>query len=106
VGGSIQVHVVVADAVLVVLHNLVQVMHARVEDVAVHGEAVGCALTVWQDAATETKQVDTLIGVVVLQNAANLVNHLQVLVPAHIPVVQRVGVRRMSVRKCEVNCDR
>jgi hypothetical protein len=64
---------------------------------------VSCTLPVRRDTTTESKQIDLLVGVVVLQNAANLVDDLQVLVFVHVPIVQTVWVLGVSVRQSEIN---
>lgn len=94
---TVQVDIVVADAVLVVLDHIVQIVYTWIKNVAIHGEAVRSALTVGRDTTTEAEQVDLLVRVVVLEDAANLVDHLQILVPVHVEVVQTVWVLRVSI---------
>lgn len=82
---------------LVMSYHFLELVYARVEDVTVHCKAVRCPLFVWENCTTEPKQVDLLICVVELQNAANLVNDLQVLILLHVPVVERIRVIGRSI---------
>jgi len=88
VSWPIQINVVVVDAVLVVLHHLLDAVDTRVENIAVHGETVRWLLGERVDGAAEAEQIDLLVRVVVLEDGAHLVDHLDVLVLVHVPVVQ------------------
>lgn len=72
---------------LVVLDDILQPINSWIEDITVHSEAVRCSLSIWWNTAAKAEQVDLLVGVVVLQNSTNLVDHLKVLIALHIKIV-------------------
>lgn len=104
VGGPVQIHNV--HAVLVVLHDSLKSFNLRVEDVAVHRKTVMCALVVWGNSGTKSEQIDLLIGVVVLEDTADLVDHLKVLVAGWVKIVQRFRGAGVPVTQREVDSDR
>jgi len=63
------------------------------------------SVRVWRHTTAEPKQINLLIRVVILQNAADLVDHLKVLVSVHVEIVQRLGWGRWTIWKREVYCD-
>lgn len=101
VSGPVQIHDV--HAVFVVLHDSLKPVDLRVEDIAVHREAVMRALVVWGDSGTESKQIDLLIGVVVLEYAADLVDHLKVLIAGWVEIMQRLRGAGVPVTKREID---
>lgn len=103
-GRTVQVNI--RQAVLVVSHRFFEASNSRIETVTVHREAVSRSLAVWRHTSTEAKQIDVLVSVVVLQNAAHRLHHLQVLVLRHVEVVKRIGGVRRTITQSEINCDR
>lgn len=103
VGGPVQVDSV--DGVFVDVHDPLDTVDLRVEDVTVQGEAVVCSVAVGWDCGAKTKDRDLLVGVVVLEDASNRLNRLEVLVLVHVEVMERVGLRGLPIRQGEVNGD-
>lgn len=103
VRGPVQIHDV--HAVLVVVHDSLEPIDLRVEDVAIHRETVVRALVVWGHAGTETEKIDLFIGVIVLQDTADLVNHLQILVAGRVKVVERLRGAGVPITQREVDRD-
>lgn len=95
----------VGETVLIVSNHFLQVVYSRIEYVPIQSEAVGRPLSVRRDSAAEPKQVDPFVSVIELQNAADLLNYLKVLVSGHVKVMQGLGTRRVAVAQCEVNRD-
>jgi hypothetical protein len=87
---SIQFHTL--NGMLINFDHVFDSVHFGVEDVAIECEAViGCLGIRW-DGCSEPKHWDLLVTVVILQNAADSLNGLKVLVLLKITdVVQRAG---------------
>ena len=103
VGRSVKL--AVANGTLVAIDNLLDAIDARVEDVTVEGEAVGASIHIGWNGATEPVQIDLLVGVVELEDVADALDGVQVLVPIRVHVVERVGGAGVSVGEGEVNSD-
>ena len=86
VGGTIQIDI--CQIMLVVLDDFLKVIDSRIEDVTVHSETVSGPLSIWGYTTTEAKQVDSLVSIVVLENSADLLNDLQVLITLHVEVMK------------------
>lgn len=64
-----------------------------------------CLLRIGRDGAAETKQIYLFVGVIKLQDRADLLNYLQVLIFHHAEVVQGFSLLRVAVTHSEVNSD-
>ena len=74
--------------VFVVCNHFIQVVHSWIENITVQRKTMRCLLHKRWDCTTETEKVDFLVSVVKLQNLADLLDHLEVLVLHHAKVVQ------------------
>lgn len=61
------------------------------------------SLRVRWNCATKAEKVYSFVCIIKLQNAANLLDHLKVLVFSHVKVVQRLRVLWSAVAQSEVN---
>lgn len=93
----IQIDIIIPNTMFIILHNLIQIINSWIKNIAIHSEAMSRSLSIRSDPASKTEQIDLLIRVVVLQDPAHLVYHLQVLVLAHVPIVEGVVVLGVSV---------
>ena len=103
VGRSVKL--AVANGTLVAIDNLLDAVDARVEDVTVEGETVGASVHIGRNGATEPVQIDLLVGVVELEDVADALDGVQVLVPVRVHVVERVGGAGIPVGQGEVDSD-
>ena len=104
VGRSVQL--AVANGTLVAIDYFLDAVDTRVEDVTVEGEAVRASVHVGRNGATESVQVDLLVGVVELEDVSDALDGVQVLVPVRVHEVERFGGAGVSVRQGEVDGDR
>lgn len=105
VSWPVQIHIIIGDTVLVVLHDFLDVVHPWIKNVSVHRKAMRWLLNEWLNRTAETKQIDFLVRVVVVQNAADLIDHLNVLVLFHVPIMEGIWITRLPVGHRKVNCD-
>ena len=102
VGGSVQVHVV--QGVQVGLDHSIETIDGRVRYVAVEGEAVVALFPHWTNLSSIAKDWNLLVGVVVLQNRANLLDSAEVLVVLEVgDAVQGAGGGLPAVGESEVD---
>ena len=73
---------------MIALNDLLDSIDTWVEDVTIHCEAMGTSTVIWRDCATKTIQVDHLVTVVELEDIADSLNRLQVLVPLRVEEVE------------------
>ena len=78
----------VSKGLLITLHDLLNAIDTWVEDVAIEGKAVGTSVIIGRDRATKTIQVDHLVTVVELEDIADSLNRLQVLVLLRVEEVE------------------
>lgn len=76
------------QASLVLVNDFFQTEDSRVEYVTIHREAVSGPRRVGRHAATEPKKVDPLVSIVVLQDTADRLDHLKILVLHKVKVVK------------------
>jgi hypothetical protein len=95
VGWTVQIYI--GKVMFVVLNDFLQVVDSWIEDVTVHSETVSSPLSIWGDATTETVQVDSLVSVIVLKNATDLLDNLQVLITLHVKIMKRFGGGWVSI---------
>lgn len=101
VGRPVQVDVL--NGFLVVFNNFWDPVDPRIEDVAIEGEAVRCTVTVGWDCGAEPIQVDVLVRVVKLQDVADTVDRLHVLVLLQVGGVKRTWLPWVSIRESKVD---
>ena len=82
---------------LVMERDAFEAIHAWVEDVTVHGEAVGSSVVIRRHCTAKAIKLDLLVSVVELKDRANALYSLQVLILCWIKKVQGVFVSRISV---------
>lgn len=87
VGRAVKVSAV--DSVLVGVHDTLDAVTLRVEDITVQGEAMIGLRSVGRDRCAEAQRWDLLITVVVLQDIANRSDSVEVLVLLQVQVVER-----------------
>ena len=73
---------------MIALDDLLDSIDTWVEDVTIHGEAVGTSTVIGRDCATKTIQIDHLVTVVELEDIADGLNRLQVLVLLRVEEVE------------------
>ena len=93
---AIQIYTV--DRVFVCLNDTVDTVALRVEDVAIQRKTVFSLLEVGRYLSAKAQYWDLLVRVVVLQDASHRSDRIQVLVFVHVEIVQRVWLRRMTIR--------
>ena len=76
-----------------------------IENVSVHSKAVWSFLQQEWNFSTESKERESLIGIIVLQYLTNRSYSLQVLIVGQVEIVKWIRIWRISVGQCEVNCD-
>ena len=77
----------------------------RIENISIQGEAVRATIVIRRDGSTEAIQIDLLVSVVELEDIADTLNGVQVLVSVWIHVVERFRRARISVREGKVDGD-
>ena len=97
------IQLAVSEGLLIALHDLLNTINTRVEDVAIEGEAVGTSVIIGRDRATKPIQVDQLITIVELEDIADGLYRLQVLVPLRVEEVERIVLARVTIRQGEIN---
>ena len=83
--GTVQVHTV--DGILVCLHNSLDTVALRVEDITVQCKAVISSRVVWWNRRTKAKGWDLLIVVIVLENVTNRFYSVEVLILLKVKVM-------------------
>jgi len=86
--------------------DLVDAVDAWVEDVSIKSEAVGRPVSVGWHSAAKTVQVDLLVAIVELQDIANTLDSLQVLIALHIQEMKRVWLSWVTIGRSEVDSER
>lgn len=81
----------------IVSDHVVNAVDSWIENVSIHSEAVRGFLTIRWDGAPEAVQVNVLVRVVELENLANALDNLQVLVLKRVEVMQTVPSVRSTV---------
>ena len=76
------------ECLLILGDNFLNAVDSWVEDVSVQSETVRCTICLRWDCATKTVQVYHLVGVVELQDLANGLDGLKVLILSRVKVVQ------------------
>lgn len=90
---------------LVASCNFFNAVDSWVEDIAVEGEAVRSTIHVRWDGTSETVKVDHLVSVVELQDVANALDGVHVLVSIRVQVVERIWRSRVAIRQSEIDGD-
>ena len=103
VGRSVQL--AVGNGTLVAIDHLLDAVDTRVEDVTVEGETVGASVDIGRNGATESVQIDLLVGVIELEDVAYALDGVQVLVPVRVHEVERVAGAGIPVRQGEIDSD-
>lgn len=86
--------------------DLVDAVDAWVEDVTIKSETVGRSVSVRWHSAAKTVQVDLLVAIVELQDVANTLDSLQVLIALHIQEMERVWLSWVTIGRSEVDGER
>lgn len=104
VGRAVEIHDV--HAVLVVVDDSLKTIDLWIENVTIHREAVVRTLVVWGHTSTEAKKIYLFVGVVVLQDTPDLIDHLKVLIARRVKIVQRFWRGGLPIAQREVDSDR
>ena len=86
--------------------DLVDAIDPWVEDVTIEGETVGSPVCVRWHSAAKTVQVDLFVAIVELQDIANTLDSLQVLIALHIQEMKRVWLSWVTIGRSEVDSER
>lgn len=101
VRGPVQVHPV--DGIFIGLDDSFDPVALRIENVSIKSKAVVRLLLVGRNGCPKAQHWDLLVRVVVLQDAANRLYGIQVLVLLHVKVMQGVWFRGMSIGRGKIN---
>ena len=82
------VQLAVVQSALVACNHFLDAVDLWVENITVQSKAVGATLSVWWDGAAEAVQIDLLARVVELEDVADALNRVQVLVAIRILEVE------------------
>ena len=99
----------ITECLLICSDHLIKSVHTWIEDITVHCETMWCSIGVWGNCSTKSIQLNLLVGIVELQNWANALDGLQVLVPLWVEEMERITRSWVSVwereiyGKCQVN---
>ena len=63
------------------------------------------SVAIGRDCCAKTEDWDLLIGIIVLEDVAYGLNRIEILVPLHIEVMERVWLLGVTIRECEVDSD-
>ena len=77
--------------------DLRNTVYTRVKDITIESETVRSTVVVWRDCAAKTVQVDHLVTVIELENVADGLNCLQVLIILRVEVVERFTAGRITI---------
>ena len=82
------VQLAVSEGLLIALNDLLDTIDTWVEDITIECEAVGASVIIRWDGAAKSIQVDHLVTVVELEDVADGLNRLQVLVSLRVEEVK------------------
>ena len=85
---SRSIEIALLNGVLVVCDNLLNAIDTWVENVTVQGETVATTVGIGWNSSSKAIQVYLLVAVVELEDVANALNRLQVLIALHVEVVK------------------
>ena len=74
-----------------------EAVHSRIEDVPIHGKAVGSSRVVRRYCASKPVKLNLLVGIVELQDRTDTLDSLEILVFGWIEEVEGVAVSWVSV---------
>ena len=87
----------IVQGALVRVDHFLHTIDTWVKDITVQGKAVRCAAVVWGHGTTKAIQVDLLIAVVELENVADGLDRLEILVAHWVEIVEGAGGPWVSV---------
>ena len=87
----------VIKSALIALDDFGDSIDSRVEDISVESEAVRSPIVVGRDRAAEAVQIDHLILIVELENVANGLDGMKILISVGIHVMQRLGTSWITI---------
>ena len=82
------VQLAVSECLLIALDDLLDTIDTWIEDITIECEAVRASIIIRWDRTAKSIQVDHLVTVVELEDVANGLNRLQVLVPLRVEEVE------------------
>ena len=82
------VQLAVSECLLIALNDLLDTIDTWIEDITIECEAVRASIIIRWDRTAKSIQVDHLVTVVELEDVANGLNRLQVLVPLRVEEVE------------------
>ena len=82
------VQLAVSECLLIALNDLLDTIDTWIEDITIEREAVRASIIIRWDRTAKSIQVDHLVTVVELEDVANGLNRLQVLVPLRVEEVE------------------
>jgi hypothetical protein len=94
------------EGLLIMVDNFWNTIHSGVEDVTIQSKTVWSSLRGLRKGSTETIKIYHFRWVIVLQNIADRVDNLKILVPLRIKVMKRIGGVDCSIGKSEINSQR
>ena len=82
------VQLAVSECLLIALNDLLDTIDTWIEDITIECKAVRASIIIRWDRTAKSIQVDHLVTVVELEDVANGLNRLQVLVPLRVEEVE------------------
>ena len=82
---------------MIALDDFLDSIDTWVEDITIESEAVGTSVIIGRDCATKPIQVDHLVTVIELEDVADGLYRLQVLVPLWVKEVERVMLTWVTI---------